>query len=75
MAGHWTEVAWTFEKRALFDSLPTSWDDTSIFQELEASCESQYLEMPGMLAKVLPLVDGGWEILKSVTRVLKICCP
>jgi hypothetical protein len=45
------------EKRARLDSLPTSWDDTYIFQELQASCESQYLETPRMLAKAMLLME------------------
>jgi hypothetical protein len=38
--------------------LPSSWDNARVFQELLASCESQYLETLRMLAKVLPLVEG-----------------
>jgi hypothetical protein len=46
------------EKQMRLASLPTSWDDTYIFQELEASCESQYIETPRVLAKVLQLMEG-----------------
>jgi hypothetical protein len=46
------------EKRMQLTSSPSSRDAAYIFQELQASCESQYLESPGVLTKVLKLMEG-----------------